>query len=181
MYRTSQYLLLLPLALQPAVGFGLSNNTSPFVPIYHQLSPSSHSQNLKITFHFSPSFPGSSSSSRSFEFFSEYIFGHPIVLHSLEVTQPTYPLSLYPFYYICAFIKLFLPPRGKFCSLVLGLLWVDCGQAVINLHVLRNRLLTMRASTQTHFVISSPRLRPVIYETVYRDYELFKVMTKCLQ
>jgi hypothetical protein len=36
-------LLLLPLALQPAVGFGLSNNTSPFVPIYHQLSPSSHS------------------------------------------------------------------------------------------------------------------------------------------
>jgi hypothetical protein len=27
-------LLLLPLALQPAVGFGLSNNTSPFFPIY---------------------------------------------------------------------------------------------------------------------------------------------------
>ena len=45
-------LLLLPLALQPAVGFGLSNNTSPFVPIYHQLSPSSHSQHLKISFHF---------------------------------------------------------------------------------------------------------------------------------
>jgi len=34
-------LLLLPLALQPAVGFGLSNNTSPFFPIYHQLSPPS--------------------------------------------------------------------------------------------------------------------------------------------
>ena len=33
------YIILLPLALQPAVGFGLSNNTSPFVPIYHQLSP----------------------------------------------------------------------------------------------------------------------------------------------
>ena len=31
-------LLLLPLALQPAVGIGLSNNTSPFSPIYHQLS-----------------------------------------------------------------------------------------------------------------------------------------------
>jgi len=29
------HLLLLPLALQPAVGFGLSNNTSPFFPIYH--------------------------------------------------------------------------------------------------------------------------------------------------
>ena len=30
--------LLLLLALQPAVGFGLSNNSSPFVPMYHQLS-----------------------------------------------------------------------------------------------------------------------------------------------
>jgi hypothetical protein len=33
------YYCLLPLVLQPAVGFGLSNNTSPFVPVYHQLSP----------------------------------------------------------------------------------------------------------------------------------------------
>src|SRR5215470_15531857 len=74
-------LLLLPLALQPAVGFVLSNNTSPFFPIYHQLSPSSHSQHLKISFYFfSPSFPGSSSSSRSFQFLSEYHFGHPILL-----------------------------------------------------------------------------------------------------
>ena len=45
-------LLLLPLALQPAVGFGLSNNISPFFPILHQLSPSSHSQYLKISFYF---------------------------------------------------------------------------------------------------------------------------------
>jgi hypothetical protein len=36
-------LLLLPLALQPAVGFGLSNNILPFFPICHRLSPSSHS------------------------------------------------------------------------------------------------------------------------------------------
>jgi len=42
-------LFLLPLALQPTVGFGLSNNTSPFFPIYHQLSPSSHSHHLKIS------------------------------------------------------------------------------------------------------------------------------------
>jgi len=56
--HTLMILLLLPLVLQPAVGFGLSNNTSPFVPINHQLSPSSHSQHLKISFHFfSPSFP----------------------------------------------------------------------------------------------------------------------------
>ena len=69
-------LLLLPLVLQPAVGFGLSNNTSPFVPIYHKLSPSSHYQHLKTSFHFSsPSFPGSSSSSRPFQFFSEEFFG----------------------------------------------------------------------------------------------------------
>ena len=61
--------LLLPLELQPAVGFGLSNNTSPFFPIYRQLSPSSHSQHLKISFYFfSPSFPGSSPSSRPLTF-----------------------------------------------------------------------------------------------------------------
>jgi len=100
--------LLLPLALQPAVGFGLSNNTSPFVHIYHQLSPSSHSQHLKLSFcFFSSSFNGSSSSSRPFQFLSEDVFGHPILLHSLQVTQPTYPLPLYPFYYIFSFIQLF--------------------------------------------------------------------------
>jgi hypothetical protein len=31
------------LALQPNVGFGLSNNIPPFFSICHQLSPSSHS------------------------------------------------------------------------------------------------------------------------------------------
>ena len=75
---------LLPLALQPTVGFGLSNNFLPFFPICHQLSPSSHSQHLKISFYFLfPSFPGSSPSSRPFQFFSEDLFGHPILLHSL--------------------------------------------------------------------------------------------------
>ena len=99
---------LLPLALQPAVGFGLSKNTSPFFPIYHQLSPSSHSQHLKISFYFfSPSFPGSSSSSHPFQFLSEDLFGHSILLHSLQVAQSTYPLPLYPFYYIFSFTQLF--------------------------------------------------------------------------
>jgi hypothetical protein len=109
LYSTIYYLLLLlPLALQPAVGFGLSNNTSPFFPISHQLSPSSHSQHLKISFSFfSPSFHGSSSSSRPFQFLSEDIFGHPTLLHSLQVTQPTCPLPLYPFYYIFSFTQLF--------------------------------------------------------------------------
>ena len=55
-----------------------------FFPICHQLSPYSHSHHLKISFYFLfPSFPGSSPSSRPFQFLSEDLFGHPIVLHSL--------------------------------------------------------------------------------------------------
>ena len=73
------FLLLLPLALQPTVGFGL-----PFFPICHQLSPTSHPQHLKISFYFLfPSLPGSSPSSCPFKFLSEELFGHPIHLHSL--------------------------------------------------------------------------------------------------
>ena len=79
-----RYFLLLPLALQPTVGFGLSNNVLPFCPICHQLFPFSHSQHLKISFYFLfPSFPGSSPSSRPSQFLSEDLFGHPIRLHSL--------------------------------------------------------------------------------------------------
>ena len=44
--------LLLPLALQPIVGFGLSNNAPQFFTIYHQHSPSSHSRHLNISFSF---------------------------------------------------------------------------------------------------------------------------------
>jgi hypothetical protein len=63
---------------------------------------------LKISFYFfSPSFPGLSSSFRPFQFLSEYLFGHPILLHSLQVAQPTYPLLLYPFYYVFSFTRLF--------------------------------------------------------------------------
>ena len=78
------FCLLLPSALQPTAGFGLSNNVLLFFPICHQLSPSSQSQHLKISFYFLfPSFPGSSPSSRPFQFLSEDLFGHPILLHSL--------------------------------------------------------------------------------------------------
>ena len=53
-------------------------------PICHQLSPSSHSQHLKISFYFLfPSFLGSSSSSRPFQFLSEDLFRHPTLLHFL--------------------------------------------------------------------------------------------------
>jgi len=49
---------LLQLALQPTVGFGPLNNILPFFPLYHQLSPSSHSQHLKISFSFFHPFLG---------------------------------------------------------------------------------------------------------------------------
>ena len=76
--------LLLPLALQLTVCFGLSNNVFPFFPICHQLSPHSHFQHLKISFYFLfPSFPGSSPSSRPFQLLSEHLFGHPILLQAL--------------------------------------------------------------------------------------------------
>jgi hypothetical protein len=78
--------LLLPFALQPTVGFGLSNSILPFSPMCHQLSPSSKSQHL-ISFCFLfPSFPGSSPSSCPFHFFGEDLFGHSIFLHSLQMT-----------------------------------------------------------------------------------------------
>jgi hypothetical protein len=63
---------------------------------------------LKISFYFfSSSFPVSSTPSRPLPFLSEDIFGHPILLHSPQVTQPAYPLPLYLFYYIFSFIQLF--------------------------------------------------------------------------
>ena len=46
-YGPNILLLLLPLELQPTVGFGLLNNVLPFFSICHQHSPSSHSQHLK--------------------------------------------------------------------------------------------------------------------------------------
>jgi hypothetical protein len=99
--------LLLPLVLQPIVGFGLSNNVPQFCPIYHQLSPSSHSQHLKISFYFfSPSYSGPSSSFQPFQFLIEDLFGYPILLHFLQVTQAIYPLLLCPFYYIFSFTHL---------------------------------------------------------------------------
>ena len=80
-------IIIIPLALQPAVRFGLSNNVRPFFSTHHQLSPSSHSQLLKISFYFLfPSFPGSTPSPRPFHFFNEYFFGHPNLLHSLQMT-----------------------------------------------------------------------------------------------
>ena len=62
-------IIILPLALQPTVGFGLSNNVLQFFLICHQFSPSSHSQHWKISIYFLfPTFPGSSPSSRPYQF-----------------------------------------------------------------------------------------------------------------
>jgi len=69
-------ILLLPLSLQPSEGLGLSYNVLPFFPICHQLSPSSHSQHLKISvYSLFPSFPESSPFSRPFQFLSEDFLG----------------------------------------------------------------------------------------------------------
>ena len=98
----SYKLLLLPLALQPAVGFGLSNNTSL---IYHHLSPLSHSQHFKISFYFfSPSFPGSSSSSRPFQFLSEEFLG---ILSSSILSSWRSQLILCPFIFLIALVPIF--------------------------------------------------------------------------
>jgi len=97
---------LVPLVLQPVVGFGLSNNVPPFCPIYHQLSPSSHSQHLKISFYFfSPSSPGPSPSFHPFQFLIEDLFGHPILLHFIQVTQAIY---LCPFIHFTIFSSLLI-------------------------------------------------------------------------
>ena len=95
--------VILLLALQLTVGFGLSNNTSPFFTIYHQLSPS-HSQHLKISFYFfSPSFPGSSSSSRPFQFLSEDFLG---ILSSCILARWPSQLTLCPFIHFTIFSPL---------------------------------------------------------------------------
>ena len=109
--------LLLPLALQPAVGFGLSNNTSPFFPVYHQVSPFSHSQHLKISFYFfSPSFPGSSSSSRPFQSLSEDFWG---ILFSSILSRLPSQLILCSFIHFTIFSPLLNTSSSRFVLLFL--------------------------------------------------------------
>jgi hypothetical protein len=45
---------------------------------------------------------------------SEDLLGHPFLLHSLQVTQPTYTLPIFPFYYIFSFIQLFYDQLSTF-------------------------------------------------------------------
>ena len=108
--------LLLPLALQPSVGCGLSNNVLPFFPICHQLSPSSHSQHLKISFYFIfPSFPGSS------PFFSSL----PVlewrsflgILSSSILSRWPNQLILRPFIHFTIFYPLLISSSSRFVRL----------------------------------------------------------------
>ena len=81
---------------------------SIFFSVSRQLSPSSHSQHLNISFYFLvPSFPGPSPSSCPFQFLGEDLIVYPILLHSLQVTKPTQPLPFYPFYNVFSIVQLF--------------------------------------------------------------------------
>ena len=105
-------LLLLPLGQQPAVGFGLSQNIIPFFPICHQLSPSSHSYHLKISFYFLfPSSPGSFPSSRPFQFLSEDLLG---ILSSSILSRWPNQLILCLFIHFSMFYPLLISSSSRF-------------------------------------------------------------------
>ena len=106
-----QWELLLPLALQPTVGFGLSNIVLPFCPICHQLSPSSHSQHLKISFCFLfQSFPGSSPS-HPFQFLSEDLLG---ILSSSILSRWPNQLILCPIIHFTVFSPWLISSSSRF-------------------------------------------------------------------
>ena len=106
---------LLPLTLQPTVGFGLSNNVLPFFPICHQLSPSSHSRHFKISFYFLfPSFPGSSPSSRPSSSWVKIFLG---ILSSSILSKWPNQLILCPFTHFTIFSPLLIPSSSRFVRL----------------------------------------------------------------
>ena len=75
--------------------------------IRHKLSPSSHSQHLKISFYFLfPSFPGSSPSPRPFQFLSEDLFGHPIlpILSRWPNHLILFFLSIFIYFLLCSYL-----------------------------------------------------------------------------
>ena len=77
-----------------------------FFPICHQLSPPSHSQHLKISFYFLfPSFPGSSPSTRPFQFLSEEFFwaSYPLPFSPGELTSLSFALlSILLYFLLCS-------------------------------------------------------------------------------
>ena len=86
-----------------------------FFPICHQLSPSSHSQNLKISFYFLfPSFPGSSPSSRPFQFLSEDFLG---ILSSSVLPRWPNELNLCRFIHFTIFSPLLISSSSRFVRL----------------------------------------------------------------
>ena len=108
-------LLLLPLALQPTVGFGMSNNVLPFFSYLPQLCPSSHSHLLNISFYFLfPSFPGSFPSSRPFQFLSDDFLG---ILSSSILSRWPNQLILCSFIRFTIFSPLLISYRSRFVLL----------------------------------------------------------------
>ena len=120
-YWRNVLLLFLPLSLQPTVGFGLSNNVLPFFPICLQLSPSSHSQHLKISLYFLfPSFPGSSPSSLAFQFLGEELLG--ILSYSILSRWPN-QLILCPFIHFTIFCPLLISSSSRFVRFFHSQFW----------------------------------------------------------
>ena len=93
--------LLLPLALQPTVGFGLSNNVLPFFPICHQLSPSSHSQHLNSLSTSSQTIAAKYTPRACFQNASHFLLFFLFLL-SLP-PPPISSSSLYPYFWVLAF------------------------------------------------------------------------------
>ena len=109
-------LFLLQLALQPTVDFGLSNNVPPFFPIYHQLSPSSHSQHLKISFCLLfPSCPGLRLLLVPSSSWVKIFLG---ILSSSILSRWPNQLILCPFIHFTIFSPLFISSSSRFVLLI---------------------------------------------------------------
>ena len=115
-----------------------------------------------------------SSSSLPFQFLSEDLFGHPILLHSLQETQPIYPLPLYPFYYISLllnssssrFVLLFHSPSSYFGPYIILNIFLSkinraCSSFFVIVHVPLHMLLSVLLVLSVK--LPKPNLRNIRY------------------
>ena len=94
-------ILLLLLALQPAVGFSLLSDFLPFCSFFALLSPPSSSHYSQIFNTCNPFLPWSPSSSRAYRFPLSYSLRCSLIIHPHHVTEQSYSSAFYKSYYIC--------------------------------------------------------------------------------